>query len=64
MIQTTHQHVSSEAVFTLPKMKVMLQITEKCNLGCAHCFAEANSIGKEMPLKLIKDILLPQFIMQ
>lgn len=45
-----------------PKMKVMLQITEKCNLGCAHCFAEANSIGKEMPLQLIKDILLPQFI--
>lgn len=45
-----------------PQMKVMLQITEKCNLRCAHCFAESNSIGKEMTLQSIQDIVIPQFV--
>lgn len=45
-----------------PQMKVMLQITEKCNLRCAHCFAESNSVGNEMTLQSIYDILVPQFI--
>ena len=45
-----------------PEMKVMLQITEKCNLRCAHCFAEANSKGKEMTFETIREVLIPQFI--
>lgn len=45
-----------------PKMKVMLQITERCNLRCAHCFAEANSIGNEMSLQSIQETLIPQFV--
>lgn len=45
-----------------PKMKVMVQITEKCNLRCAHCFAEANCNGNEMALHSIREVLIPQFI--
>ena len=45
-----------------PKMKVMLQITERCNLRCAHCFAEANCVGNEMTLQSIREIIIPQFI--
>lgn len=45
-----------------PKMKVMLQITEKCNLRCAHCFAEANSVGNEMTLQSIQETIIPQFV--
>lgn len=45
-----------------PRMKVMLQITEKCNLRCAHCFAEANSSGDEMTLLSIRETIIPQFL--
>lgn len=45
-----------------PKMKVMVQITEKCNLRCAHCFAEANCAGNEMTLQSIREVIIPQFI--
>lgn len=45
-----------------PKMKVMVQITEKCNLRCSHCFAEANCIGNEMTLQAVREVLIPQLI--
>ena len=45
-----------------PQMKVMLQITERCNLKCAHCFAESNCCGGEMDFQSIKDVIVPQFI--
>lgn len=45
-----------------PQMKVMLQVTERCNLRCAHCFAESNCLGNEMTLQSIYDIIIPQFI--
>ena len=44
-----------------PQMKVMLQITERCNLRCAHCFAESRESGREMPLEHIQKIIIPQF---
>ena len=46
----------------LPERKIMLQITEKCNLHCAHCFAEAHSSGKEMDFAFIRDNLIPLLI--
>ncbi len=43
-----------------PQMKVMLQITERCNLRCAHCFAESRESGDEMSLENIQKIIIPQ----
>lgn len=43
-----------------PQMKVMLQITERCNLRCAHCFAESRESGSEMPLNDIQKVIIPQ----
>lgn len=43
-----------------PQMKVMLQITERCNLRCAHCFAESRESGGEMSLENIQKIIIPQ----
>lgn len=44
-----------------PQMKVMLQITKKCNLRCAHCFAESGDIGGELALADIQNMIIPQF---
>lgn len=44
-----------------PQMKVMLQITERCNLRCAHCFVESGDIGGEMTLAAIQNTIIPQF---
>jgi len=44
-----------------PQMKAMLQITERCNLRCAHCFAESRDTGGEMTLESIQNIIIPQF---
>lgn len=43
-----------------PQMKVMLQITERCNLRCAHCFAESRDVGNEMALEAIQNTIIPQ----
>ena len=45
-----------------PKRKMMLQITQKCNLHCAHCFANASGTGTEMSLELIQNKILPQLL--
>lgn len=45
-----------------PDMKAMLQITERCNLRCAHCFVDSEHMGDEMPLDAIKQTIIPQFI--
>ena len=45
-----------------PKRKIMLQITQRCNLHCAHCFAESGNIGNEMSLSDIRQFILPQLI--
>lgn len=45
-----------------PKRKCLIQITEKCNLCCEHCFVSANNIGQEMDIQKIKDIILPQLL--
>lgn len=46
----------------LPDMKIMLQITERCNLRCAHCFVEAENLGDEISFESIKNIIIPCFI--
>lgn len=45
-----------------PNYKVLLQITEKCNFRCAHCFVDSTYQGNEMSLSLIIKKVIPNFI--
>ncbi|HKZ12643.1 MAG TPA: radical SAM protein [Solirubrobacterales bacterium] len=40
--------------------KALIQITERCNLHCAHCFVSATREGIDMDLARIEDELLPR----
>lgn len=37
-----------------PDLKVMLQITTRCNMRCKHCFLSATGAGVDMPYSRIK----------
>ncbi|MEU5425174.1 radical SAM protein [Streptomyces olivoreticuli] len=37
-----------------------MQITERCNLTCAHCFVSAGRYGNTMPLEEIRGKVVPQ----
>lgn len=45
-----------------PHRKALLQITERCNLNCAHCFVSAGDYGDSMPFTAIRDRLIPQLV--
>lgn len=42
--------------------KVILQITERCNMFCKHCFVSSSSRGNDLTYKNIKEIILPQLL--
>jgi radical SAM protein with 4Fe4S-binding SPASM domain len=42
--------------------KALLQITERCNLHCAHCFVSAVRDGTDIPLEKIRERILPQLV--
>ena len=43
-----------------PYRKALLQITERCNLHCAHCFVSAGNYGDTMPIGIIRDVVIPK----
>lgn len=43
-----------------PNRKALVQITEWCNLHCAHCFVSAGRYGNTMSLESIRNILMPR----
>lgn len=43
-----------------PYRKALLQITERCNLHCAHCFVLAGDYGKTIPIGIIKNVVIPR----
>lgn len=43
-----------------PYRKVLVQITEWCNLHCAHCFVSAGQYGDTMSLESVRDVLMPR----
>src|SRR3972149_9135869 len=43
-----------------PYRKALVQITERCNLHCAHCFIAAGDHGGTMTLMDIRKVLIPQ----
>jgi radical SAM protein with 4Fe4S-binding SPASM domain len=40
--------------------KALVQIDERCNLHCAHCFVSATKAGNSMPYDDITGVLIPQ----
>jgi MoaA/NifB/PqqE/SkfB family radical SAM enzyme len=40
--------------------KALVQIDERCNLHCAHCFVSATKAGASMPYGNINDTLIPR----
>src|SRR5258708_59340 len=40
--------------------KALLQITERCDLHCAHCFVSATREGSDMSVGLIGDVVIPR----
>lgn len=45
-----------------PYRKALLQITERCNLSCAHCFVSAGNYGEEMSLAVIQETVVPRLL--
>lgn len=44
-----------------PYKKVLIQITERCNLKCVHCFVSAMNKGIDLKYEYIRDDLIPFF---
>src|SRR5580698_5454767 len=40
--------------------KALVQIDERCNLHCAHCFVSATKAGQSMPYGDITSLLIPR----
>jgi radical SAM protein with 4Fe4S-binding SPASM domain len=40
--------------------KALIQIDERCNLHCAHCFVSATRAGQSMPYDAITSLLIPR----
>lgn len=40
--------------------KALIQITERCNLHCAHCFVSSTSEGVDIPLAQMTEVVLPR----
>ena len=45
---------------TTPERKALVQVTERCNLHCAHCFVSARREGIDIPLDQMEKVVLPQ----
>lgn len=42
--------------------KALIQITERCNLHCAHCFVSSGDYGEHMRLEDIRERVLPRLV--
>lgn len=42
--------------------KALVQITERCNLRCAHCFVSSTAVGADMSVDAFLDQVLPQLV--
>jgi|InofroStandDraft_1065614.scaffolds.fasta_scaffold06096_8 radical SAM protein with 4Fe4S-binding SPASM domain len=45
-----------------PNKKCLIQLTERCNLHCEHCFINADGHGKEIAFERIERYILPQLL--
>jgi radical SAM protein with 4Fe4S-binding SPASM domain len=42
--------------------KALVQITERCNLHCAHCFVSSTNVGADLPATALVDQVLPRLL--
>ncbi|MDQ1647383.1 MAG: hypothetical protein QOJ50_3567, partial [Cryptosporangiaceae bacterium] len=42
--------------------KALVQITERCNLHCAHCFVSSTAVGGDMSLDSFTEQVLPRLL--
>lgn len=42
--------------------KALVQITERCNLHCAHCFVSSTEVGADLPLTAFTQRVLPRLL--
>src|SRR5689334_10066173 len=42
--------------------KALVQITERCNLHCAHCFVSSTKEGSDITLEQMRDLVIPRLI--
>ncbi|WP_412734337.1 radical SAM protein [Krasilnikovia sp. MM14-A1259] len=42
--------------------KALVQITERCNLHCAHCFVSSTAVGADLSLAAFTDRVLPRLL--
>lgn len=45
-----------------PNRKCLIQLTERCNLHCEHCFVSAESRGDMMDFDKFKKLIIPQLV--
>jgi MoaA/NifB/PqqE/SkfB family radical SAM enzyme len=45
-----------------PGRKALVQITERCNLHCAHCFVSSTATGADLSVDCFLDLVLPRLI--
>lgn len=43
-----------------PERKALLQITERCNLNCVHCFLSSGPKGDDMTVRDIENLVIPR----
>lgn len=43
-----------------PYRKALLQVTERCNLHCVHCFLSATNHGEQIAIQAIGEIIIPR----
>jgi len=43
-----------------PNRKALIQITERCNLFCAHCFVSSGDPGRSLELQDIRKLVVPK----
>lgn len=43
-----------------PERKALVQVTERCNLHCAHCFVSAGRDGLDISRAQMREVVLPQ----
>lgn len=42
--------------------KALVQITERCNLHCAHCFVSSTKEGMDIPLRVMMEQVVPRLV--
>jgi radical SAM protein with 4Fe4S-binding SPASM domain len=60
----TNEGMASSCYFrssvATPERKALLQVTERCNLNCAHCFLSAGPKGDHVSINDIRDTIIPR----